>query len=86
VLVLVLTAVAAEQSRRSVLHCFGDDLEHFQAKRIPVRVKKMRQNKNLGPRSDSIGTEKALARIPFGWNHPNDENTRHFNELEHVHY
>jgi hypothetical protein len=26
---------------------------------IPVRVKKTRQNKNLEPRSDSIGTEKA---------------------------
>jgi hypothetical protein len=25
----------------------------------PVRVKKTRQNKNLEPRSDSIGTEKA---------------------------
>src|ERR1700685_2673418 len=28
---------------------------------IPVRVKKARQNKNLEPRSDSIGTEEALA-------------------------
>jgi hypothetical protein len=36
-------------------------LENFQAKWIPVRVKKMRQNKNLEPRSDSIGTETALA-------------------------
>ncbi len=26
---------------------------------IPVRVKKTRQNKNLEPRSDSIGTERA---------------------------
>jgi hypothetical protein len=34
--------------------------EHFQAKWTPVRVKKMRQNKNINPRSDSIGTEKAL--------------------------
>jgi sulfatase maturation enzyme AslB (radical SAM superfamily) len=25
----------------------GNALEHFQAKRIPVRVKKMRKNKNL---------------------------------------
>jgi uncharacterized protein len=42
-------------------------LEHFQAKWIPVRVKKMRRNKNLEPRSDSIGTEKALgaARTAF---------------------
>jgi hypothetical protein len=35
-------------------------LEHFRAKWTPVRVKKMRQNKNIEPRSDSIGTEKAL--------------------------
>src|ERR1700722_387104 len=35
-------------------------LERFRAKWIPVRVKKTRQNKNLEPRSDSIGTEKAL--------------------------
>jgi hypothetical protein len=33
----------------------------FSAKWIPVRVKKTRQNKKLEPRSDSIGTEKALA-------------------------
>src|SRR3989454_4974899 len=46
-------------------------LERFQAKAcpgldpgwIPVRVK-MRQNKKIEPRSDSIGTEKALARLP----------------------
>ena len=36
-------------------------LERFRAKWKPVRVKKTRQNKNLEPRSDSIGTEKALA-------------------------
>ncbi|GEC57687.1 hypothetical protein BEL01nite_67300 [Bradyrhizobium elkanii] len=35
-------------------------LERFRAKWIPVRVKKTRQNKNLEPRSDSIGTGKAL--------------------------
>jgi hypothetical protein len=35
-------------------------LERFRAKWIPVRVKKTRQNKNLEPRSDSIGAEKAL--------------------------
>src|ERR1700723_3377363 len=42
-------------------------LERFRAKAcpgldpglIPVRVRKTRQNNNLGPRSDSIGTEKA---------------------------
>jgi hypothetical protein len=36
-------------------------LERFPAKWIPVRVKKTRQNKRLELRSDSIGTEKALA-------------------------
>src|SRR5260370_36970301 len=36
-------------------------LERFPAKWTPVRVKKTRQNKKLEPRSDSIGTEKALA-------------------------
>src|SRR5438034_5002793 len=36
------------------------NLERFQAKWIPVRVKKTRQNKKIEPRSDSIGTEKAL--------------------------
>ena len=35
-------------------------LERFPAKWTPVRVKKTRQNKNLEPRSDSIGTETAL--------------------------
>jgi putative hemolysin len=38
-----------------------DRLEHFQAKWTPVRAKKMRQNKDLETRSDSIGTKKALA-------------------------
>jgi uncharacterized metal-binding protein len=44
------------------------ELERFRAKVcpgldpgwIPVRVKKKRQNKNPEPRSDSIGTEKAV--------------------------
>ena len=35
--------------------------ERFPAKWTPVRIKKTRQIKNLEPRSDSIGTEKALA-------------------------
>jgi hypothetical protein len=26
----------------------------------------------------------SLVRVPFGWNHPNDKNTRCFNEWEHV--
>jgi hypothetical protein len=42
-------------------------LEHFQAKWTPVRVKKMRQYKDLEPRSDSIGTEKALERDAEKW-------------------
>src|SRR4051812_40740412 len=33
---------------------------------IPVRVKKTRQNKNLEPRPDSIGTEEALGRAFSG--------------------
>src|SRR5439155_11938199 len=37
-------------------------LERFQAKWVPVRVKKTRPNKKIEPRSDSIGTEKALAQ------------------------
>ncbi len=41
-------------------------LEHFQAKWTPVRVKKMRQYKDLEPRSDSIGTEMALACARVG--------------------
>jgi hypothetical protein len=36
------------------------ELEHFRAKWVPVRVKKTRQNKKIEPRSDSIGTERAL--------------------------
>jgi hypothetical protein len=36
-------------------------IERFQAKRIPVRVKKTRQNEKLEPGSDSIGTETTLA-------------------------
>jgi hypothetical protein len=35
------------------------NLERFQAKWKPVRVKKTRQIKNLEPRFDSIETEKA---------------------------
>ena len=62
-------------SQRSEKHCFGSlgtirkivprprhrGLERFPAKWTPVRVKKTRQNKKLEARSDSIGTEKALA-------------------------
>src|SRR5438094_6949748 len=41
-------------------------LKRFQAKWIPVRVKKTRQNKRIEPRSDSIGTEKALGAVQTG--------------------
>jgi hypothetical protein len=37
-------------------------LERFRAKWMPVRVKKTRQNRRLEPGSDSIRTDKALAR------------------------
>jgi NAD(P)H-flavin reductase len=39
-------------------------LEHFPAKWMPVCVAKMRPDKEIEPRSDSIGTEKALGGIP----------------------
>ena len=35
-------------------------LEHFPVKWMPVYVEKMRPNKELEPRPDSIGVEKAL--------------------------
>jgi hypothetical protein len=38
-------------------------LERFRAKWIPVRLKKTRQNKNLEPRSDSIGSERLTSRL-----------------------
>jgi len=40
-------------------------LEHFRAKWLPVRVKKMRQNKNLELGSDSIRTAKALVQALY---------------------
>jgi hypothetical protein len=45
----------------NALRIFGavELLERFQAKWVPVRVKKTRQIKNLEPRFDSIETEKA---------------------------
>ena len=65
-------AVASEQLLAGHFQCVArlsgmkstDDLQlqHFQAKWTPVRVKKMRQYKDLEPRSDSIGTEKALGQ------------------------
>ncbi len=38
-------------------------LEHFQAQWVPVRRPKMRKNKELERRSDSIGTKSALGRF-----------------------
>ena len=38
-------------------------LKRFPAKWVPVRVKETRQNKNREPRSDSIGTVKALVLV-----------------------
>jgi len=51
------------EGRDSTVGCSGweNSLGRFSAKWKPVRVKKTRQNKSLEPRSDSIGTEKALA-------------------------
>jgi len=48
---------------RVALRPFSFGLERFQAKWIPVRMKKTRQNKKIEPRSDSIGTEKARASV-----------------------
>src|SRR5437588_12040253 len=48
------------------VHCLvrlAGTLERFPAKWKPVRVKKTRQIKKLEPRSDSIGTEKALVAV-----------------------
>jgi hypothetical protein len=48
--------LATDQKTRS-------QLQHFQAKWTPLRVKKMRQSKNIEPSSDSIGM--AMAPEPF---------------------
>src|SRR3954462_9627604 len=42
----------------------ANQLERYPAEWTPVRVKKTRQIKNLEPRSDFIGTEKALGEQP----------------------
>jgi hypothetical protein len=60
--------------RRAGPWLLRDGPERFQAKAcfgpdpgwIPVRVKKTRQNTKMEPRSDSIGTEAALA-AGKGW-------------------
>src|ERR1700735_954430 len=60
--------------RRKPRQADDQAVERFRAKAcpgldpgwIPVRVKKTRQNKNLEPRSDSIGTEEAL-ECNAGW-------------------
>ena len=38
-------------------------LEHFPIEVVPGSAKKMRQNKELEPRSDSEGTERALVVV-----------------------
>src|SRR5882672_4872691 len=71
-------------STSSVLH-----LERFPAKWMPVRVKKTRQNKKIEPRSDSIGTEKALVKRTqhqvadqrINRDHQASEGERRFQEL-----
>ena len=61
-------------------------LERFQAKWMPVRVKKTRQNKKIELRSDSIGTEKALVRCELAkqFTHPVDHDPRRGIALEMV--
>ena len=56
--------------------------ERFRAKWIPVRVKKTRQNKNLEPRSDSLGTEKALEHFQAKWTPVRVKKTRQNKNLE----
>jgi len=40
---------------------YQEQLEHFPTKVVPGSAKKMRQKKELEPRSDSEGTVRALA-------------------------
>ena len=51
--VIAVTYSEGEAAARAI-RAFSSEVD-------PVRVKKTRQHKNLEPRSDSIGTEKALA-------------------------
>jgi hypothetical protein len=44
-------------------------LEHFQAKWTPVRVKRMRKNKNLEPQFDSIKSGNTLGWPHDPWRH-----------------
>ena len=59
----MISGVISETSGTAHPWCgdLAESLERFRAKWAPVRVRETRQNKNLKPRSDSIGTEKALA-------------------------
>jgi hypothetical protein len=47
-------------------HNRAGEFEHFQAKWIPVRVKKMLQNKDLERCADPVGSENALAPKQLG--------------------
>src|SRR5271168_3044161 len=58
------SVAAPSRLKCQILKSHVADTEHFQVKLTPVRVKKTRQNKILVPRSDSIGTEKALESPP----------------------
>ncbi|WP_294538271.1 hypothetical protein [uncultured Rhodoblastus sp.] len=66
-------AVVARDFRKLAFgaeHIIGDRIAllpglEYPAKWIPVRVKKVRKNKKLEPRSDSIGSEKAPEFIAF---------------------
>ncbi len=51
-----------ETSTVTEVRAFMRGLERFRAKWISVRVKKTRQNRRLEPGSDSIRTDKALAK------------------------
>jgi len=51
---------ARDSGRRSSSHHETFMLEHFPAEVVPGSAKKVRQNKDLEPRSDSLGSECAL--------------------------
>jgi hypothetical protein len=50
------------QSGSISARAFSSEVDASSREKTPVRVKKMRQNKNLEPRSDSVGTETALGQ------------------------
>jgi hypothetical protein len=59
----------------------GWEVGHFQANWSPVRIEKMRGNRNLKSRSESIGAETDNHLFSsLRLNHSSDENTRSFDE------